>query len=111
MIVTLVLTSAIKKGSVDMVYILTQNPIDHMLKNPKAYVSEDFDEPILKFIHNDASNPVHLLLGYDDKEKLYYFTLEDNETSEDFYCKDGDLTKMFDEIMNGKGEYKIWVKG
>lgn len=111
MIVTLVLTSAIKKGSVDMVHILTQNPIDHMLKNPKAYVSEDFDEPILQIINGDASNSVRLLLGYDEIENLYYFTLEDNETSEDFYCYDGDLIKMFDEIMKGKGEYEIWVKG
>ena len=94
-----------------MVHVLTQNPINHMLLNPKAYVSEDFDEPILKIIHNDAANPVFLLLGYDDKEKLYYFTFEDNDVSEDFYCKDGDLTAMFNEIMEGKGDYEIWVKG
>ena len=94
-----------------MVHILTQQPINHMLKNPKEYISEDFDEPILKIIHDDASNPVFLLLGYDEKENLYYFTFEDTETSEDFYCKDGDLTKMFNEIMEGKGDYEIWVKG
>lgn len=94
-----------------MIHIFTQNPIDHMLKNPKVYVDETFDELILKIVHNDASNPVSLLLGYDDKEKLYYFTLEDNDTSEDFYCCDGDLTKMFNEIMKGKGEYELWVRG
>ena len=94
-----------------MIHILTQQPIDHMLKNPKAYVDEDFDEPILKIIHNDVSHPVFLLLGYDDKKELYYFTLEDGEVSEDFYCYDGNLTKMFDEIMKGKGDYEIWVKG
>ena len=93
-----------------MVHILTQNPIDHMLKNPKAYVSEDYDEPILKFIHDDASNPVFLMLGCDEEEG-YYFVFEDNETSEYFFCEDGNLTKMFDEIMQGKGEYEIWVKG
>lgn len=81
-----------------------------MLKNPNAYVDETFDHLILKIIHDDPSNPVSLLLGYDDKKMLYYFTLEDNDTSEDFYCKDGDLTKMFNEIMEGKGEYEIWVK-
>ena len=94
-----------------MVHILTQQPINHMLFNPKVYVSEDHDETILKIIHDDVSNPVFLLLGYDVKENLYYFTFEDNDTSEDFYCHDGDLTKMFNEIMEGKGEYKIWVKG
>lgn len=94
-----------------MVHILTQNPIDHMLLNPKVYINEGYDEPILKIIHNDASNPVVLLLGYDEIAKCYYFTFEDNETSEDFYCYDGDLTKMFNEIMEGKGDYEIWVKG
>lgn len=94
-----------------MVHILTQNPIDHMLLNPKMYVSEGYDEPILRIIHGDASNPVLLLLGYDGVAKCYYFTFEDNETSEDFYCYDGDLTKMFNEIMQGKGDYEIWVKG
>lgn len=94
-----------------MIHILTQNSIDHMLRNPKAYVDESFDEPILKIIHNNVLNPVFLLLGYDDKKNLYYFTLEDNEISEDFYCNDGDLTKMFDEIMQGKGDYEMWVKG
>lgn len=93
-----------------MVHVLTQNPIDHMLKNPKVYISEDYDEPILTIVHDEFS-PTYLLLGYDEKKKLYYFTLEDNEVSEDFYCYDGDLTKMFDEIMQGKGAYEIWVRG
>lgn len=93
-----------------MVQILTQHSIDDMLFNPTEYVDESFDRPLLRIVH-DASNPVSLLLGYDAVQKLYYFTLEDNDTSEDFYCEDGDLTKMFDEIMKGKGEYKIWVRG
>lgn len=94
-----------------MIHILTQNPIDHMLLNPKVYINEGFDEPILTIIHDDASNPVRLLLGYDGIARCYYFTLEDKETSEDFYCENGDLTTMFNEIMEGKGEYEIWVKG
>ena len=94
-----------------MVHVLTQNPIDHMLKNPKVYVDETFDETILKIIHDDASNPVFLLLGYDEKKKLYYFTLEDNDTSEDFYCHDRDMTNMFNEIMRGEGKYETWIKG
>lgn len=93
-----------------MVHILTQNPINHMLLNPKVYINEGFDEPILKLINGDVSNPVCLMLGYDGVAKCYYFTLEDNEASEDFYCYDGNLTKMFDEIMEGKGEYSRWVK-
>lgn len=90
-----------------MIEILTKYSIDDILENPNEYISEDFDEPLLRFVH-DASNPVYLLLGYDDKEKLYYFTFEDNEMSEDFYCKDGYLSKMFEEIMQGKGDYGIW---
>ena len=93
-----------------MIEILTKYSIDDILENPNEYISEDFDEPLLRFDH-DASNPVYLLLGYDDKEKLYYFTFEDNEVSEDFYCKNGYLSKMFEEIMQGKGDYEIWVKG
>lgn len=94
-----------------MVQILTHNVIAFMLNRPEDYISEDFDEPILRIINSDASNPVMLLLGYDEEENLYYFTLEDNETSEDFYCEDGNLVKMFNDIMEGKGEYEIWVKG
>lgn len=94
-----------------MIQVITKNPINDMLHNPELYISEDFDEPILKFVNGDVSNPVFLLLGYNEKKKLYYFTLEDNETSEDFYCDDGDLIKMLDEIMQGKGDYKIWVRG
>lgn len=94
-----------------MIHILTNDSIDHILLNPKEYIDETLDKPILKIIDDNVSNPVFLLLGYDDKKNLYYFTLEDNETSEDFYCYDGDLTKMFSEIMEGKGDYEIWVKG
>lgn len=93
-----------------MIQVITKYSIDDILQNPKKYIDEDHDKPLLRFVH-DASNPVSLLLGYDNKEKLYYFTLEDNEVSEDFYCKDGNLSKMFDEIIQGKGDYEIWVKG
>lgn len=91
-------------------YLYEKQDLYDILQNPEDDIGADFDEPLLKIIH-DVSNPVHLLLGYDAKANLYYFTLEDNEVSEDFYCHDGDLTKMFDEIMQGKGEYEIWVKG
>lgn len=94
-----------------MVQILTTNPIDDMLENPNEYITVYYDEPILKLIHDDVLNPVLLLLGYDDKRELYYFTLEDKELSQDFYCEDNNLIKMFNEIMEGKGEYEIWVKG
>ena len=94
-----------------MVEILTGQSIDGMLRNPDKYASADFDEPLLRIVHDDASNPVLLLLGYDYQKELYYFTLEDNETSEDFYCYDGNLAKMFNEIMEGKGRYEIWVRG
>lgn len=92
-------------------HFISQKFIPGLLKKPNDYISSDFDEPILKIIQEDESNPVYLLLGYDDKISKYYFTLEDNETSIDFYCPDGDLVKMFNEIMEGKGEYGIWVKG
>jgi hypothetical protein len=94
-----------------MVQILTHYPIDDILENPKDYISEDFDKPLLQFIHHDVSNPVILMLGCNETTNIYYFTLEDNDTSEDFYCFDGNLTKMFNEIMEGKGEYEVWVKG
>ena len=93
-----------------MIQIVTQNPIDQMLLNPKDYINEDCDEVILKIIHNDASNPVFLLLGYDRAADCYYFTLEDNDTIEDFYCKEEHLYRVFNEIMEGKGEYEKWVK-
>jgi hypothetical protein len=94
-----------------MIHILTKKPIIDMLECPSRYIDETFDEPILKIIDGDASNPVFLLLGYDNKEKLYYFTLEDNDTSEDFYCKDNFVIRMFNDILEGKGEYERWVKG
>lgn len=92
-----------------MIYMLTKYSIDDMLEDPKDYIDETYDEPILHIIHDD-SHLVTLLLGYDEKANLYYFTLEDDETSEDFYCYDGNLAQMFDEIMKGKGDYEIWVK-
>ena len=94
-----------------MIQVITKHPIDSILQNPKLYISEDFDKPILKIVHGETSEPTLLLLGYDEQENLYYFTFEDSETSEDFYCDDGDLAKMFDEIMQGKGDYGIWVRG
>lgn len=92
-----------------MIQICTQHPIDHMLENPKVYISPEEDEVILKIFHRDVSNPVLLMLGYNDITDIYYFTLEDNYASDDFYCYDGNLTKMFDEIMEGKGVYEVWV--
>lgn len=94
-----------------MVQILTRKTIVFMLDHPEDYITVGFDEPILRIIKKDASNPVVLLLGYDEQRELYYFTLEDNEASQDFYCEDGNLAKMFIEIMEGKGEYEIWVRG
>lgn len=93
-----------------MIQILTRKAIVFMLNRPEDYITVDFDEPILRIIKKDASNPVVLLLGYDGQRELYYFTLEDNEVSRDFYCEDGNLVKMFNEIMEGKGEYEVWVK-
>lgn len=91
-------------------YLYEKQDLYDIFQTPEDEIGTDFDEPLLKIIH-DVSNPVFLLLGYDEKKNLYYFTFEDNEVSEDFYCHNGDLTSMFNEIMQGKGEYEIWVKG
>ena len=92
-------------------YLYKKEDIYGMLQDPDDNFRDDFDEPIVKFIGDDADNPIFLMVGCDENTNDYYFTFENNETFEDFYCKDGDLAKMFNEIMQGKGEYEIWVKG
>ena len=92
----------------EKIKIISKYPIKDILQNPAKYIDENDDELLLKFV-NDTSNPVLLLLGYDDENDSYYFTLEDNNSSEDFYCKDGNLPKMFDEIIQGKDDYELWV--
>ena len=88
-----------------MIQVITNHCIDDILINPEQYIDSNTDTVLLKV------NQVFIMLGYDEGAKCYYFTLEDDVVSEDFYCHDGDLTKMFNEIMEGKGEYRIWTKG
>ena len=89
-----------------MVEIITEHSIEDMLLHPEIYISEDQDIVLLKVFGKDVSNPVMLMLGYDDKADSYYFVVEDNEVSEDTYCETKKLSEMFDTIMDEllKGE-------
>lgn len=89
-----------------MVQIITEHSIDDMLLHPDIYVTEDQDEVLLKVFGKDVSNPVMLMLGYDDKADSYYFVVEDNDVSEDRYCEAEKLTDMYDTIIDEllKGE-------
>ena len=44
-----------------MIQVITKYSIDDILQNPKKYIDEDHDKPLLRFVH-DASNPASLLL-------------------------------------------------
>jgi hypothetical protein len=83
-----------------MVEIITEHSIDDMLLFPNIYVSEDMDIVLLKVFGKDVSNPTMLMLGYDDKNESYYFVVEDNDVSEDIYCKTKKLPEMFNTIMD-----------
>ena len=83
-----------------MVEIITEHSIDDMLLHPEIYISEDLDVVLLKVFGKDVSNPVMLMLGYDDKNDSYYFVVEDNDVSEDTYCETNKLPEMFDTIMS-----------
>ena len=89
-----------------MVEIITEHSISDMLLCPNIYVSEDQDIVLLRVFGKDVSNPVMLMLGYDDKVDSYYFVVEDNDISEDTYCETKKLPEMFDTIMDKllKGE-------
>lgn len=89
-----------------MVEIITEHSIDDILLHPEIYISEDLDVVLLKVFGKDVSNPVMLMLGYDDKNDSYYFVVEDNDVSEDTYCETNKLPEMFSTIMNEllKGE-------
>ena len=82
-----------------MVEIIAEHSIDDMLLCPDIYVTEDQDEVLLKAFGKDASNPVMLMLGYDDKADSYYFVVEDNDVSEDIYCETKKLPEMYDTII------------
>ena len=89
-----------------MVEIITEHSIDDMLLHPEIYISEDLDVVLLKVFGKDVSNPVMLMLGYDDKNDSYYFVVEDDDVSEDIYCETNKLPEMFNTIMDKllKGE-------
>lgn len=89
-----------------MVEIITEHSIDDMLLHPEIYISEDLDIVLLKAFGKDVSNPVMLMLGYDDKADSYYFVVEDNDVSEDIYCETKKLPEMYDAIIDKllKGE-------
>ena len=89
-----------------MVEIITEHSIDDMLLYPETYISEDLDVVLLKVFGKDVSNPVMIMLGYDDKSDSYYFVVEDNDVSEDIYCETNKLPEMFSVILNEllKGE-------
>lgn len=89
-----------------MIQIITEHSIPDMLMFPEIYVTEDQDEVLLKVFGQDVSNPVMLMLGYDDKADSYYFVVEDNDVSEDIYCEIKKLPEMYDTIIGKllKGE-------
>ena len=83
-----------------MVQIITEHSISDMLMFPENYITEDRDEVLLRIFGKDASNPIILMLGYDDKADSYYFVVEDNDVSEDTYCETKKLPEMYDTIIN-----------
>ena len=82
-----------------MIQIITEHSIEDMMLHPDIYIDEYEDTVLLKVFGEDASNPATLMLGYDDKAKSYYFVVEDNEVSEDIYCKENKLSDVHDMIV------------
>lgn len=82
-----------------MIQIITDYSINDILSHPDDYIDSDQDMVLLKVFNEDISNPIMLMLGYDDKDKTYYFVVEDNDVSEDIYCQTVKLREMFDKIV------------
>ena len=82
--------------------------IARKLTRPEEYVTADQDILIMQMVTEDESdNPVTILLGYDNTVGVYYLVVEDNDTSEDYYCYNKSLGDIFCDIIKDfidKGE-------
>ena len=93
-------------------------PPKEILANAKYYANEDFDLPLVKVITTGLeANPTLIMLGVDKQKKntRYYLVVEDNDMSEDRYCKtpDGsDLAEMYDvAVQNILDADQEWLNG
>jgi hypothetical protein len=79
------------------IQIMTQANLDEILQNPKDFVDETFDKPLVKIL---SDNPVWILIGRNENDGRYYLVVEDDEVSEDYYPENNEtLEQLFDRII------------
>jgi hypothetical protein len=81
-----------------MIEIITKYSIFDILQNPEQYINEFADILLLK-AHQDAQCII-MMIGYDIDKNSYYFVLEDDDVSEDYYCKKENLRQTFIELVS-----------
>lgn len=81
-----------------MIKVLIKDPIDDVLSNPSSYVDASADIALLEVIQpNEKSQMV--LIGLDEDKQSYYFVIEDEDVSEDIYCKTEELEFVFGRLL------------
>ena len=84
-----------------MVKTVCNENIEDVLADPKNYVDETCDKPLVAVFSSAAvDHPTYIMIGYDEKNECFYLVVEDLEVSEDYYLKEGQtLETLFDELL------------
>lgn len=82
-----------------MIEVKTNYSIDEVLEHPEKFIDESQDIVLVKIYGKDINNPTMIMAGKDDKTGEFYFVVEDNDSTEDIYCKDRPMTEVFSEII------------
>lgn len=82
-----------------MIEIVCNENIEEVLNNPSEYISYIYDKALVKYYKEDSSNPTWILLGIDEDDR-YYFTIEDNDVSDDYYLSSNEsLLSLFIRLL------------
>lgn len=82
-----------------MFQVITKNPLDELIRNPRNYLTIEEDEVLLQFTHRHTGETFYLMAGIDDDSQQLYLVLEDEDQTSDIYCKDDNFYNNFCELM------------
>ena len=83
-----------------MIQVITKNPLDELIKQPRNYLSTEEDEILISFTHSYTGEIFYLMAGIDENNGSLYFVLEDDDQSEDIYCDDDMFYKNYCQLLN-----------
>ena len=82
-----------------MIQVVCNENIEEVLSNPSEYISHVYDKALIKYYKEDISNPTYILFGIDEDDR-YYFTIEDNDVSDDYYLSSNEsLLSLFIRLL------------